>query len=401
MRLSDKMKALVLILIYLLFINVEKSYAVYDPVSVSNNKYGIHIIDDNDLNSAAALVNSSGGDWGYVTLVITESNRNTEKWSGIFKRMERYHLIPIIRLASSLEGDTWQIPQIQQADAWADFLESLPWYTQNRYIILFNEPNHAKEWGGIINPEGYADILVAFSQKLKEKSDEFFILQAGFDASAPNSSLTRDEAGYLNHMLAYKPDLFDLIDGWTSHSYPNPHFKGKVTDTGRGSLVTYKWELEFLKSKGIYKSLPVFITETGWPHDQEAQNGSVFYSTEVVSDYITKAATIVWQDSIITAVTPFLLNYQSYPFANFSWQKLNSNKFYPQFDAYRSIAKIKGEPKMKVYPLPDTENLILVQNNKPSENNTFIKKNFDLNFTLTKLVSRIYFSFKKITGVLI
>ena len=29
-------------------------------------------------------------------------------------------------------------------------------------------------------------------------------------------------------------------------------FKGKVTDTGRGSLVTYKWELEFLKSIFVF-----------------------------------------------------------------------------------------------------------------------------------------------------
>jgi len=54
--------------------------ATYEPLSVPNNKYGIHIAEMTDLKDAAALVNSQNGDWGYVTLVIQDGDRNTGKW---------------------------------------------------------------------------------------------------------------------------------------------------------------------------------------------------------------------------------------------------------------------------------------------------------------------------------
>ena len=40
---------------------------MYNPLAVPNNRYGIHIVDTNDIPQLPALVNSSGGDWGYVT----------------------------------------------------------------------------------------------------------------------------------------------------------------------------------------------------------------------------------------------------------------------------------------------------------------------------------------------
>src|SRR4030042_1329311 len=84
--------------IFLIFIiPLNPVWSIYDPLTVPNNKYGIHIIDENDLENAAALVNSSGGDWGYVTLVITEQDRSSDKWTGIFDTMKNYHLIPLIR----------------------------------------------------------------------------------------------------------------------------------------------------------------------------------------------------------------------------------------------------------------------------------------------------------------
>ena len=37
--------------------------AISDPLSVPNNRFGIHIADLNDIPDVAPLVNSSGGDW--------------------------------------------------------------------------------------------------------------------------------------------------------------------------------------------------------------------------------------------------------------------------------------------------------------------------------------------------
>lgn len=337
---------LFLILSSILLINPSYTLAIYNPYEVANNKFGIHIIDENDLESAAALVNSSGGKYGYVTMVIPENDRHVEKWQNIFNKMSRYQLIPIIRLATRLNGSTWEIPDKKEADKWAVFLSSLDWVTKNRYIIIFNEPNHAKEWGGRLNPGYYAQILRYYSQTLKKYSDDFFILQAGFDSSAPDTSQTMDEVAFIKEMIKTDPDIFDVLNGWSSHSYPNPGFIGRVTDIGRGTLKSYSWELNLLKTLGIEKELPVFITETGWPHSEGSDERNFYLSVDTISEYIKEAAQSVWTDDKIVAVTPFILNYQSYPFINFSWQIPASGKFYAFYDSYRSLPKIIGKPKL-------------------------------------------------------
>src|ERR1035437_9417263 len=90
---------LVLIIIMPLFLT--KTYATYDPHSVANNIFGIHILFPEELNEAAKLVNSNNGDWGYVTIPIQASDKNIDKWQKFMDDCKRYHLIPILRLATS------------------------------------------------------------------------------------------------------------------------------------------------------------------------------------------------------------------------------------------------------------------------------------------------------------
>lgn len=323
---------------------IQPIFAFNNPLEVPNNKFGIHIIDENDLENAAALVNSSKGSWGYVTMVIREDDRDLHKWQAIFDRMKAFKLIPIIRLATKLSGSMWVLPKDSETQKWSDFLATLAWPIKNRYVIIFNEPNHAKEWGGTVNPEEYGRLLIKYSQSLKQKNSDFFILPAGMDASAPNSAVTMDEVNFLKILLKEHPDVSSHIDGWTSHSYPNPGFRGKITDLGRGTLQTFDWELSLLKNLGINKILPVFITETGWPHQEGEQTVNSYYSADEVGNLIFQTSQTVWNDSRIAAITPFLMNYQSEPFSNFSWQIKNKTDFYPQFDAYRSIPKLAGRP---------------------------------------------------------
>lgn len=313
-----------------------QSYAVYDPLSVPNNRYGIHVADLNDIPNVKDLVNSTNGDWGYVTIVIPQSERKIDVWQRVFTRMKRDHLIPIVRLATRGEGGIWAKPSPEDADAWADFLDALPWPTKNRYVVLFNEPNHAKEWGGEIRPDAYADALLTYSRALKEKSADFFVLPAGLDASAPNGKDTMDEELFLRWMLARHPDLFEHLDGWTSHSYPNPGFSGSPYAQGRGTIRTFEWELALLSSLGVAKKFPVFITETGWSHAR--------VSPEEISRNLAIAARSVWNHPQIVAVTPFLFHYQDPLFAMFSWLKPISRDPYPFYHAYRQVAKVRGEP---------------------------------------------------------
>ncbi|MGA3292053.1 MAG: cellulase family glycosylhydrolase [Candidatus Microgenomates bacterium] len=310
-------------------------FAENNPLSVNNNKVGIHITDERDLTNAVNLVNSNGGDWGYVTFVITEADRDHDRWQQIFDQMRKLHLIPIVRIATRASGDTWDAPQEAEINNWIAFLNSLNWVTENRYIVIYNEPNHATEWGGKIDPADYATYLNEFAAKLHAASPDFFVLPAGLDASAKNTSTTMDEGQFIKKMLAAEPNLFDNLNGWTSHSYPNPGFAGKATDTGRGSIDTFDWELTYLKSLGIEKDLPVFITETGWSNQSVDPN-------EISSMY-SYAFSNVWNDPRVVAVTPFILNYPESPFSQFSWEKRDGT-FYPYYQGLQEIPKVAGAP---------------------------------------------------------
>jgi len=327
--------------------------AVYDPLSVPNNKYGIHVTDMNDLEDANELVNSTNGDWGYITVVIPENERNRDMWQKNFDRMRRLHLIPIVRIATHPEGTHWTIPQAVDADKWVNFLGSLNWPIKNKYVVLFNEPNHAKEWGGTINPEEYARTAYAYGKALKDKSENFFILPAGLDFSASSDGIALDANEYLKRMKDGKPELFTLIDGWTSHSYPNPGFSGSPLASGRGTIAGFHYELQLLQQIGVTKTLPVFITETGWTHNQ-GKHASSGLSPITVGEYISAASNGIWSDNRIVAITPFLLNYQDIPFDHFSFQKYGSQDFYPHFFSYQSINKSKGLPiQNEKYTLKD------------------------------------------------
>lgn len=341
------MKNFFVLFVLSLFLFAGSVQAIYDPLSVPNNKYGIHVADPNDIEKVDELINTTGGDWGYVTIVIPEHERKIDVWRPVFERMARDHLIPIVRLATHVEGGVWVKPSLSDGQVWADFLESLPWPTKNRYIVLFNEPNHAKEWGGNVSPNEYADIVVTYSEALKGASEDFFILPAGLDASAPNSNETMDEGLFLRWVIARQPKLVDVIDGWTSHSYPNPGFSGSPYAQGRGTIRTFEWELSILEDLGVREKLPIFITETGWAHNGHSGKQSRL-TPEDISQNLIIASDTVWNHPQIAAVTPFLFSYQDGLFAMFSWLRLASREPYPFYRAYQQIAKIQGLPY--VYP---------------------------------------------------
>lgn len=347
---------------FLLFTSPIETRASFEKINYPNNKFGIHLAlpSEEDLITAAQLVNSSGGDWGYVTLVIQENDRNREKWQGVFDKMRELHLIPIIRLATFPKDNGWAKPKKEDAVGWADFLDSLNWVIKNRYIVLFNEPNHAKEWEGKIDPADYAAVALEFATTLKNKNPDFFIMMAGFDAAAPSQlPQYEDEEKFLKKILESQSAIFDHLDGWASHSYPNHGFVSLPNATGRNSIRTYLWELNLLNRLGVKKNLPVFITETGWPHAEGITTEKNYFNQERVAKNFQTYFTILAKDLGVVAITPFILNYQSQPFDHFSWRKLGpSPNFYPQFDAVAKLPKIKGRPTQEerftlVFPMPE------------------------------------------------
>ena len=215
-----------------------------------------------------------------------------------------------------------------------------------------------------MDPVSYSEVAYCFAESLKKKSEDFYPMLAGFDAAAPQQPPDHfDEEAFLKAMkTAFLEEdfqrLVENLGGWASHAYPNHGYVGSPYGRGRTSLRGYEWELFILKTLGIEKNLPVFITETGWPHVEGIEpQGGYFDADEVAYNF--KEAFYFWKlDHRLMAVTPFILNYQGEPFDHFSWQRLGEESgFYSQYETVKAMKKITGRPireeRLKlVVPLP-------------------------------------------------
>ena len=332
------MKKLLLILVlFALFLNVHiHVFAVENPLDVPNNRFGIHILFTDELQKSAKLINSNGGDWGYVTIPIQSGDRNLLKWQKFMDESRNLHVVPIIRLAS--EGDyfntkVWRKPNTFDIVDFANFLNSLDWPTKNRYVVVFNEVNRADEWGGNVSPNEYADLLNFAIQTFKARSDDFFIISAGLDNASANTNFSLDEYTFLQQMYASFPEVLSEVDGMASHSYPNPAFSQPPSLKTAHSITSFLYEQSYIKNL-TGKSLPIFITETGWDKNK--------VSEQIIANYFTQSFTDIWTENVV-AITPFLLSASAGPFEQFSFLN-RDNSPSQMYAAVEQFPKTKGNP---------------------------------------------------------
>lgn len=334
-------KLLILILSITFFLTLgAKVHAIVDPQSTPNNKFGIHILFTSELSEAAKLVNSNGGDWGYVTIPIQATDRNRDKWQNFMDDASKYHVIPIIRIASEnyfFDTKVWRKPEDFDILDFANFLNSLNWPTKNKYIVVFNEVNRSDEWQGSTKPQEYAQILDYTIEAFKSLESDFFIISAGLDnASANVFESSINQYDFMREMNKEVTGIFGKIDGIASHSYPNPAFSQPPWVESTKNISSFKFEKNLAEELGG-KKLPVFITETGWSRNS--------LSDTKIASYMQYAFETVWSDNSIVAVTPFILQSGS-PYAQFSFIDENGshNEIYI---AIEKLPKLKGEPVLE------------------------------------------------------
>lgn len=336
---------IVTLLLALFFVFPTTVQAIEDPLATPNNKIGIHVLFPAEIKEAAQLINSSGGDWGYVIVPIQSGDRDLTKWQQFMDDARIMHVIPIIRLAT--EGDyfntkVWRKPTPADILDFANFLHSLQWPVKNRYIVVFNEVNRADEWGGVVDPTDYAQLLSYAVTTFKSKTQDFFMISAGLDNAAPNAPGYMDKLDYLRAMNLSVPGIFYQIDGLSSHAYPNPGFSQPPSRITSQSIASFRYETALLGELGS-KKLPIFITETGWPRS--------VINDDTAASYYTQALTSVWNDPSIVAITPFLLRAGS-PFHLFSFY-LESGSPSQVYKTIKSYAKVKGAPTQLPLVLAD------------------------------------------------
>lgn len=321
-----------IILFLIIFVSEVRAYEIPSP----NNRVGIHILFPEELEKAAKLVNSNG-DWGYVTIPIQSYDHDLLKWQKFMDEAKRLHIIPIIRIATYPKGSFWTKPETFDTLDWPNFLNSLNWPTRDKLVILYNETNHANEWGGSVNPEEYAVHINNIIDQFKKRGPNFVLLNAALDLSAPNDAFV-----YFQRMNSAVPGIFKKFDGWASHSYPQPGFSGNPYEKGRKTILGYKEELAYLKNNFGVENIPVFITETGWKNTYLSQNE--------IADFYKKAFTEIWTEPNIIAVTPFLLHAGDGGFEGFSFLAPNGE----EKESYKAIAglpKPKGNPALSDNPV--------------------------------------------------
>ena len=331
-------------LICFLFVPLSQAHAVENPLSRPNNKIGIHILFGSELAQAAQLINSNGGDWGYVTIPIQITDRDKIKWQQFMGNAKRMHVIPILRLSTEIDPanpKAWRIPTRPDIVTFTQFLHSLDWPTKNRYVIVFNEVNRGDEWGDKVNPQEYADILSFTTTVLKSKSPDYFIISAGLDNAAPNQPpMYMNQFDYMQQMNAAVPGIFNQIDGIASHSYSNPGFSQPPDAASSMGVASFKFERDLAKSLSG-KDLPVFITEAGWDVNT--------IGTDTATTYYQQVFDSIWNDPSIVAVTPFLLNANGGPFQKFSFITADG-KPTKQYAVINGLLKTKGLPLLPPTP---------------------------------------------------
>lgn len=306
-----------------------------------NNKFGLYIYGEvgDYFEIAQNLVNSNGGDWGYVLIPFNVKDRDENKWNKIFNKLTEKHLIPIIQL-HDIDLDKYQ----KQTEQSAEFLDQFLWPIKNRYISVYNEPNSKAFWYGKIDPAEYTKILDYTIDTYKKANSNYFMMNGGLNVSAATDNSNMDSFEFMRLMQNEIPDIFDKLDGWASHSYPQPNFSGSPYAYGRNSIRAYETELNYLKNTlGVKKSLPVFITETGWAHAEGESYNSSYLPVETTTQYLKIAYETIWlKDDRVRAVTPFTVWYKP-PNDHFAW--VNRDRVpYKQYDVVKGIEKIAGRP---------------------------------------------------------
>ncbi len=321
---------------FFLFVFFRQAFAIVDPLSSPNNKLGLHILFPDEIGKAADIVNHhKNGQWGYVVIPIQSNDRNRDKWQLFFDKCKEQKIIPIIRIATTANGPHWELPSHFDMLDFANFLNELDWPVRNRYVIVLNEVNRNDEFGGKANPEQYADFFNLAIDVFKSKSEDFFMLPAGLDNAANDPKSSIKWSTFLDRMHAHRSDIFSRLDGWVSHSYPNPDFSARADLKGENKINSFESDLNRLQ-KYTAKNLPVFITETGW--------SDKYLSQKQIGLYYRFAFEKVWSHPQVVMVAPFLLSAQDGPFVQFSFlDKENKPKeFVQEFSQFAGI----GNPQL-------------------------------------------------------
>ncbi len=312
-----------------LFFRVNQAWALNSQVM------GMHILHTTEIDQFRQVYTDE--EWRFVTIPLTlDDLQKQQEWQTFFNRAYQLKIIPVVRLATRFDPriNAWQIPSRKDITALASFLSNLDWHQDEKFIIVFNEVNHAAEWGGKIDPLLYSGVLKFTSDWFHSENKNYKILPAAMDLAANNGLETKEAFNYLESLYRIDQQIFDKIDYWNSHSYPNPDFAASPKKLGQNSISGFSYELNWLKNK-TGRDFQVFITETGW--------ASSYLTNYYLDDYYLYALQHIWIDKRVKAVTPFIMKGSPGPFASFSFFDALGNPTIQLFSLQKALKTFDGQ----------------------------------------------------------
>ncbi len=328
------------------------------PPSDRNNIVGLNVARLHQrlyIWAASDLVNANGGDWGYITVVWTIEDRearNAEYNLQLFlDRCYEFHVQPIVRVATKFEAKkeptvpgqppvkpnpqgaegTWMRPDWDEPAKWRAFFETGRWPTRHAWIVVGNEPNLGREWGGAVDAGGFARYLAHFLDVFKD-APRFDVVGGALDISNTTAMpVMQDALEFLDGMAEAVPGIFERLPAWASNPY-------RVLNRGPSARFTHRaYEIEL---DHIGRELPVLITEAGHLDTGDEQEIARFYA-EAFRDWMA--------DPKVIAATPLFWHPDRNDFWMFELDKKGAfvHKS-PTYELMRKLPRVAGSPNYAV-----------------------------------------------------
>ena len=323
-----------------------------------DNRFGMGLVHHGNATDFDLTADLTGPE-GFIKVIFPGVTENTTQpeghWVDAIEMAYERDLIPVIRVAPPW-GDRRVRNQADDAavssftalgESYRDIVEGLPlrdgWPV---WIEIHNEPNLCYEWE--CDPDatddgwmGYEQIAAEYARMLRDVADALIALDDPrikiTNAGLAPGGVVRCECGgdgfepgitsmdFISAMKDEVPDVFDRLDGWSSHPYP-------ASGKGYGFMVPYDQAMPGLlfhhdELAELGMDLPVLITETGWNLDHG--------SREDVATWTVQAYQDPWlDDDSILAVMPFMLRDPGWD--QFGWTAPDGTP-YPVYDSVRAF----------------------------------------------------------------
>jgi hypothetical protein len=285
------------------------------------------------IGAAAEIANANGGAWGYVTILLTNQDRDSvlpeHLLQQILDRCYEARLQPIVRVGTRFNSNTgiWERPTDDDPGLWRGLFERVRWPNRTVWIIPANEPNLGREWGGTVDVASYARYLERFMHVFSG-SDRFKVVNAPLNLSNPHKPPEMQDAfDFLAEHAALTPTVFERLPAWASNSY-------KIDGLGEGQRFTHRgYEVEL---EQIGRDMPVIVTESGVLHRHGVDEIAQFF-VEAYKD---------WQsDRRVIAATPLFWD----PDVDNHWmftldEKGNVETGSATYRVLRALPRVAGSP---------------------------------------------------------